>query len=42
MSPSTRTAEQDGIATATPVAGELEATFATGAGMVQVASTMSA
>ena len=42
MSASTRTGEQDGIATATLAGGELEATFATGAGMVQVASTMSA
>jgi hypothetical protein len=34
MSASTRTGEQDAIATATLAAGELEATFATGAGMV--------
>jgi aldose 1-epimerase len=34
MEASTRTGEQDGIATATLAAGELEATFATGAGMV--------
>jgi aldose 1-epimerase len=34
MGASTQTGEQDGIATATLGAGELEATFATGAGMV--------
>jgi 3,4-dihydroxy-2-butanone 4-phosphate synthase len=34
MDASTRTGEQDGVATATLAAGELEATFATGAGMV--------
>jgi hypothetical protein len=34
MEASTRTGEQDGIATVTLAAGELEATFATGAGMV--------
>jgi len=34
MDASTRTGEQDGVATATLGAGELDATFATGAGMV--------
>jgi len=34
MDASTRSGEQDGVATATLAAGELEATFATGAGMV--------
>jgi aldose 1-epimerase len=34
MNACTRTGEQDGVATATLTAGELEATFATGAGMV--------
>jgi aldose 1-epimerase len=34
MDASTSTGEQDGVATATLAAGELEATFATGAGMV--------
>jgi galactose mutarotase-like enzyme len=34
MDASTPTGEQDGVATATLAAGELEATFATGAGMV--------
>ena len=33
MGASTRTGEQDGIATATLASGELEATFATGAGI---------